>query len=135
MKSDIFGDFWHLEYPENNILAPRRKSQPPVGKFLAPPLSLWPEIYHFLSQAPMLKGLHYPGKLGQCTNAHFPGAYQGTNSVFLSGLKSVPHGSANPSDVSKHASWTRAWLGHTYWVMPLASTKRTAYHLLATYYA
>ena len=41
--------------------------------------SLWPEIYYFLSQAPNLKGLHYPGKLGQCTIAHFPGAYLGIN--------------------------------------------------------
>ena len=41
--------------------------------------SLWPEIYYFLSQAPKLKGLHYPGKLGQCTTAHFPGAYLGIN--------------------------------------------------------
>ena len=39
--------------------------------------SLWPEIYYFLSQAPKLKGLHYPSKLGQCTTAHFPGAYLG----------------------------------------------------------
>ena len=41
--------------------------------------SLWPEIYYFLSQAPKLKGLHYPGKLGQCTTAHFPGAFLGIN--------------------------------------------------------
>ena len=42
--------------------------------------SLWPEPYYFLSQAPKLKGLHYPGKLGQCTTAYFPGAYLGINS-------------------------------------------------------
>ena len=44
--------------------------------------SLWPEIYYFLSQAPKLKGLHYPGKVGQCTTAHFPGAYLGINFAF-----------------------------------------------------
>ena len=44
--------------------------------------SLWPEIYYFLSQVPNLKGLHYPGKLGQCTTAHFPGAYLGINTHY-----------------------------------------------------
>ena len=45
--------------------------------------SLWPEIYYFLSQAPNLKGLHYPGKLGQCTTTHFPGAYLGITIFFF----------------------------------------------------
>ena len=35
---------------------------------------LWLGICYFQSQAPKLKGLYYPGKLGQCTNAHFPRA-------------------------------------------------------------
>ena len=29
----------------------------------------------FLEPAPMLKGLYYLGKLGQCADAHFPGTY------------------------------------------------------------
>ena len=29
LKAFFFEDFWHLEYPENHILAPRGKSQPP----------------------------------------------------------------------------------------------------------
>ena len=40
--------------------------------------SPWAEIYYFLSQAPKLKG-----KLGQCTTAHFPGAYLGINLILL----------------------------------------------------
>ena len=39
MKNYFVGDFWHLQYPDSRILAPSSESQPPVGKFLTPPLS------------------------------------------------------------------------------------------------
>ena len=42
---------------------------------------LWPENYYLLNKSPKLKGLHNPGKLGQCKTAHFPGAYLGINAV------------------------------------------------------
>ena len=71
-------------------------STPSIRKFLPPHGSfsnrlrqvhccLWPEIYYFLSQVPKLKRLHYPGKLGQCIIAHFPGAYLGINFRILHG--------------------------------------------------
>ena len=38
VKSNFFGDFWSSWYPSSHILAPLRKSQDLVRKFLAPPL-------------------------------------------------------------------------------------------------
>ena len=82
-----------------NFLPPHGSASNRLGQVHC---SLWPEMYYFLSQALKLKGLHYPGKLEQCTTTHFPGAYLGINVP-----KSIRPQMTSFYDSEKHGKFTK----------------------------